>query len=281
MSRLVVGWVACLSMVLSGCWGDDAYILEGTVVQVNGATEVVVAHDDIKGLMGAMTMPFEVRDPSMLEDVEPGDRIVARLMIERQGTYLDRLRVTGHGVAPAPVEIPPDTLRSGAMLPRFDIQVEDGTVVAVGDGQDKATALAFMYTRCHMPEFCPALVARFQALQEAVGADARLVAVTLDPEHDTVAVLREFGQRAGARPEVWRFGRLPPDDLERLGFLAALSVTNDGAEIVHGARLLVLDRDGRLVERYDDNRWPVDRVVDQLRTGGPAASAGMDGTVTP
>ena len=50
---------------------------------------------------------------------------------------------------------------------------------------------------------------------------------------------------------------------------------------VHGTRLLVLDADGRLVERYDDNRWPLARVVEQLRTGGPPAPAGSHGTATP
>lgn len=274
--------VNLLWVLLAGCsenWGDNAYIVEGTVLEVH-ANEVVLDHQAVKGLMDAMVMPFDVRDPALLVGLERGDTVYARMIIDQQGSYLEAIRETGHTDLPPAVAAPNTSLHAGESLAALSVTVEDGSTVIVGVGQDKPTALAFLYTRCPMPEFCPALVAKFQALQEKIGTDARLVTITLDPEHDTLDVLRAFATTAGAKPEVWRFGRVEGDVLAEVAGRAALSIDRGGSEIVHGSRLLVLDREGKLVERYDDNRFPLDRVAEQLRTGAPAAPAGSEGTIT-
>ena len=97
-------------------------------------------------------------------------------------------------------------------------------------------------------------------------------------------VLGAYASKVGAVPATWRFGRLAEqEDLQALALRAALTVTEDdnGTDILHSLRLMVLAADGRLVERYDDNNWPLDRVVQQLRTGKPPAPPGSDGTLTP
>jgi hypothetical protein len=68
-------------------------------------------------------------------------------------------------------------------------------------------------------------------------------------------------------------------DLAMYGGLQALAQA-DGS-IAHASRLVILDRGGRLVERYDDTRFPLDRVVTQLTTGGPDMPPGVSGTLTP
>ena len=283
LSPLRAAFFAVLSCfaVLAGCWGKDAYIVEGTVIEVTSSSEVVIDHEEVYGLMGAMVMPFRVRDPALLDGVRPGARVVARLRTRPEGAFLDKLRVTGHGVVPSSgTPSGPAPLRPGERLPRTEIPVHGGDTWVIGQGQPSAVAVAFLYTTCPIPEFCPAVVTRLQGLQDAVGADARILAVTIDPEGDTLEVLARFADTVGAKPEVWRFGRLEGTAFQHLVQRAALSLVKEGSEVVHALRLLVLDAEGRLVERYDDNRWPEDRVVQQLRTGGPSAPPGSDGTLT-
>src|SRR5918999_2138176 len=62
--------------------------------------------------------------------------------------------------------------------------------------------LQFIFTTC--PSVCPALSATFSAAQEELGAGARLVSISIDPEFDTPARLREYARRFNAGPR-WRF----------------------------------------------------------------------------
>ena len=199
-------------------------------------------------------------------------------------TYLEKLRVVGKGAVPDTVS-GPGPVRPGQVLPAVVVPTQTGEAWTIGAGQQVPTAVAFLYTTCPLPEFCPMVVSRLQGLQEGLsGQEARILAVTIDPERDTREVLVSFAERAGARPEVWRFGRLEKtEDLQALALRAALTVTEDdnGTDILHSLRLMVLDREGRLVERYDDNNWPLERVLEQLRTGKPPAPPGSDGTLTP
>lgn len=272
-----------LLWTLVACWGAHAYIVEGTVVELRPPSEVVLDHEDVPGLMGPMIMPFAVADPAMLDGLKPGTRVVARYELGEVGGKLTRLRITGQLPAPEVVS-GPMPVRPGAVFPATSLQLQDGSTWTLGAGQAERVALTFLYTRCPQPEFCPAMVARLQALQEALaGAEgARIVAVTLDPDHDTPEVLSAYAAQVGAGPG-WRFGRVPAEALPDLALLAGMNVmrTGDGAEIAHALRLLVLDRGGALIERYDDARFPLDRVVEQLTTGGPPMPPGNSGTVTP
>ena len=257
-------------MLLFACGEPEGHRVVGTVVQLTAADEVVLDHEAIEGLMGPMVMPFHVEDPALIADLSPGDRVEARLVVGPSGGLLRAVRVTGHTTPPiydAPTG--PAPLRVGQVLPTLSLTLADGSTAVLGADQPRPTALTFLYTRCPMPEFCPATVAKYQALQAAAGPDLRLLAITLDPTYDTPDVLGKFAADVGADPAIWQLGIAPR--LEDLALYAGLSVLrpDEGVEIQHGIRVLVLDAQGALVQRYDDHDWPVERVVQQLRTGAP------------
>lgn len=268
--------------VLAACGGGDVYIVEGVVVEVHPPDEVVLDHEPIAGLMDAMVMPFEVADAAMLNGLAPGDRVTARYRRDGSRGELVKLRVTGHGPPPA-AATGPVPLRVGQTLPSIDIAVADGSTIRLGPEQTDRVALTFLYTRCPRPDFCPALLTRLQALEQALGdtPDVTLVAVTIDPEHDTLPVLAAYAASSNTHVS---FGRAPDGDLDALAMRAGLPVLRsetDEIDIQHGLRLLVFDRGGVLLERYDDARFPVDRVVEQLKTGAPRGDPTQSGTSSP
>ncbi|MEZ4240735.1 MAG: SCO family protein [Myxococcota bacterium] len=275
-------------LALLACGGGDAYIVEGTVVEVHPPREVVLDHEAIAGLgMPAMVMPFDVADPALLDGLTPGTEIVARYKVAESGSAIVRVRVTGHHpLAQAEGPVP---LRVGEQLPAVTLQGADGEPVVLGPEQGARTVLTVLYTRCPRPEFCPATVARLAALDQALGdtEGVRIVAVTLDPAFDTPEVLTAYGEQVGATAR-WSLARLEGQGLDDLAMRAGLPVLRDqpgedgeSTDIAHGLRVLVLDADGTLIERYDDLRFPLERVVQQLRTGAPKGDPSVSGTVTP
>jgi protein SCO1/2 len=80
---------------------------------------------------------------------------------------------------------------------------------------DAPVVLNFIFATC--TTVCPissAGFADFQSRLDALGSDARLVSITIDPEHDTPSVLADYAARFGAG-ERWRFATGSRADIER------------------------------------------------------------------
>lgn len=121
------------------------------------------------------------------------------------------------------------------------------------------TIADFFYTRCLT--VCRTLGASFQQLQQALHDDAqagrpggvRLLSISFDGAHDDPAALARYARGLQARPELWRFVRVPDgaqqqDLLRRLGVV----VVPDGrGDYEHNAALLVFDARGRMVRVFD------------------------------
>ena len=90
--------------------------------------------------------------------------------------------------------------------------------------RDKVVVINFIFTQC--TDSCPTETARLAEVQSLlgtrVGHDVSLISLSVDPQHDTPPVLREYAERFGAR-DGWLFltgSKENVDDvLRRLGQL--------------------------------------------------------------
>jgi Cu/Ag efflux protein CusF len=88
---LAAALLAALAACERGGSGGAAGTGRGTVVAVDAERgELTLDHGEIPGVMGAMTMPFAVADPKLLEGLEPGARV--EFDVEHAG---GRYRITG------------------------------------------------------------------------------------------------------------------------------------------------------------------------------------------
>jgi protein SCO1 len=71
--------------------------------------------------------------------------------------------------------------------------------------------LQFIFTTC--PSICPLLSSSLAGAQGELGEGARLVSISIDPEYDTPARLREYARRFKAGPR-WRFLTGGREDVE-------------------------------------------------------------------
>ena len=98
-----------------------------------------------------------------------------------------------------------EALRPLGVVPDFALQERRGAVVRRNDLLGKIWLVAFIFTQC--AEECPLMSHRMVRLQEIYRAepDFRLVSITVDPEHDTPAVLSQYADGFGADPQRWLF----------------------------------------------------------------------------
>jgi protein SCO1/2 len=137
--------------------------------------------------------------------------------------------------------------------PQFTLTAQNGMPVALADLRGKVVALTFIYTEC--PDICPMLTQKMVQVQDELGADfgakVAFVSISLDPEHDTPEVLKDYAQFWGTKPEGWSFltGSLDAvrDVTRRYGVF--FSKKEDGS-VEHSQLTTLVDADGQMRVQY-------------------------------
>ena len=280
---LVVGMAVTVTVVQTrrGAPAGSAartFQVTGTVTSPIADGRVMVAHEDIRGYMPAMTMPFAVAaDETAL--LRAGDRVRFTLRVTEEGAQAERFEVTGHDAAvaaalsggPRPALA---RLKKGDELPMVSLTTSEGRPLTSADLHGQVTAITFIYTRCPVPDFCPLMMKRFQEVQRELesrrsphpsASDVRLLSVTLDPAFDTPQVLQAYAASKGVDPARWQLATGTPEDIARLTSAFSIHVERGGLLIDHTLATAVIGRDGRIVEIWRGNGWAAAEVVDVLR----------------
>ena len=145
--------------------------------------------------------------------------------------------------------------------PGFTLTSQDGAPITLADFRGKVVAVTFIYASCS--DTCPVLTALMAYVQDQLGQDfgARVafVSITVDPEHDTPEVLKEYAQAFGANPAGWSFLTGTSDAIRdvtrRYGVFASKSA--NGA-VDHTFLTSIIDRRGILRVQYLGVRFEPD-----------------------
>jgi protein SCO1/2 len=260
---------------------ERRFTLQGQIIAIApGHQEATIKHDEIKGLMPAMTMPYKVKEKKLLEGLGPGDLIAARLVVVPNDAYLVEVRKVGH----APVEMPPtdapataaiELLKPGDQVPNATFVDQDGKKRTFESLKGQTVVLTFIYTRCPMPTFCPLMDRNFASIQKKLKdgsptAQGRvhLVSVSFDPATDTPPVLKKHAKTLEADPRLWTFLTGDRDDVDRFAARFGVSVTRasyDERDITHNLRTAIIDPAGKVVKIYTGNEWTPEDVVRDLK----------------
>jgi protein SCO1 len=145
-----------------------------------------------------------------------------------------------------------------APAPGFTLTSQDGARSSLADFRGKVVAVTFIYTLC--TNTCAVLTPMMSFVQDRLGADfgtkIAFVSITVDPERDTPAVLKEYAQAFGANLGGWAFLTSAPEAIRevtrRYGVFAAPAGNGD---VDHSFLTSIVDRRGVLRVQYIGARF--------------------------
>ena len=266
-----------LTLGVSACRRNERrFELKGKVVMVEKEKRLVtIAHEDVAGLMPAMTMPFTVPNQADLDFLAPDDQVSATLVIDGSQSWLENLfvsRITGAASgasASLPVEAKP-----GDEVPNITLRNQDGKEIRLHNYRGKALLLTFIYTRCPLPEYCTLMSNNFaqvdRHLQQNADVYARthLLSISIDPKYDTPQVLRSYGAAHTERYENetfahWEFAS--GDQVKKLAEFFGLRYFDENDQIIHGLKTVIIKPDGTVAKVYTGNDWKPEDVANDLK----------------
>lgn len=157
-------------------------------------------------------------------------------------------------------------------IPPFQFTDQDGKLFGDKDLQGKIYVANFFFTSC--PSICPAMQTLMKKVQDTDDFkklnDFRMVSFTVDPEHDSVSVLKEYAQKIKADSGRWYF--LTGDkkviyDLAYQGFLVnAMEDPTAPGGFLHSDMMLLIDREKHIRGIYEGTSMKdVKRLIDEIK----------------
>jgi protein SCO1/2 len=135
-------------------------------------------------------------------------------------------------------------------VPSFDLVDQDKQPTTLATLAGKPWIADFVFTSCAGP--CPVMTGKMASLRKDLPADVRLVSFTVDPEHDTPAVLKAYAAKFDGDEPRWRFVTGQKETIYRVAagmFLTAIPATAD-APIIHDEHFVLIDGDGKVRGMY-------------------------------
>ena len=159
-----------------------------------------------------------------------------------------------------------DYVREGDRLPDFGMIDQNGDVLLIRDLRGRPLVMNFIFTRCQMPEMCPASSTRMAAMQEAAAKrglnDLQFVTITFDPEFDSPGILRKYAEGYGMDFDNFHLltgtEELINDLLRQFG----IRTIEENGTINHTMATLLVDAQGKVAYRKEGSTWTVEEFLE-------------------
>jgi len=254
------------------------YTVEGQILGFSdNDSTVYINHEEIPGFMEAMSMPFRVQDPNVLEGLNIGDAIRFEFYVTPDRSWIDHIQLISDSLLTlaatpsrflsahsAGVEI----IKEGEEVPTFSFTDQNGAPFTQAKLKGKVTLMTFIYTTCPVPDFCPRMTEHFDVIstsltQEELGS-IQLVSVSFDPRNDTQAVLKAYEKKHVQRGN-WYF--IAGDSVQTKALTARFGIFTTLAtdQIIHNLQTVVIGPDAKVRLMQSGNKWKPETLLEQVR----------------
>ena len=266
----------------------QTFAARGVIIQVKPAEKLLeIRHEEIKGYMPPMTMPFTVKDTNELSGLQPGDYISFRLVDAGSDGWVEqvhKLSPTNYVAGSNPesnsnvqargefrIVRDVEPLGPGDLMPVYHFTNQFGVAFDTSRYKGQAVALCFLFTRCPFPTFCPRTALNFAETQKKLLAlpngatNWHLLTITFDPEHDTPDKLKPYAEAYGYEPQHWTFATGDLVEITAIADQFGCQFWHDETgSISHNLRTAVIDASGRVQRIFQGNTWSSDELVQEM-----------------
>jgi protein SCO1/2 len=147
---------------------------------------------------------------------------------------------------------------------------QDSNFVTNETFEGKIYVADFFFTTC--PTICPIMKTQMLRVYEEFKNDPEvgILSHSIDPEHDTVAVLREFASDLGVTGDKWRFVTGEKENIFEIGqksyMVTASEDKSEPGGYIHSGAFILVDKERHIRGIYDGTKPDhVDRLIRDIK----------------
>ena len=251
----------------------NIYPVRGSVVDINIDHGIItVDHDSIPNLMMPMVMPFNIINKSDISGISIGDSIQFEFVMNDTFPYAKNFISYGKSfkVADSSWILEEDNfdLKSiGSIIDNMNFLKLDSTKINLSDSDGKYRFISFLFSRCPMPNMCPALVIKNEYLAKNL-EDIDFIMISFDYVYDTPSILNDFYGSTVldyANWDIW-------SSYKNMNSIFMLT-KQTGCEfwgiednnIGHNLRSVLIGPDRELIFSWKGDKWKAKEVKNQIK----------------
>jgi protein SCO1/2 len=137
----------------------------------------------------------------------------------------------------------------------FSFINQDSVIVTNETFDDKVYVADLFFTTC--PTICPVMKQQMLRVYEVYkeNPEVSIISHTIDPEHDTVALLKDYSERLGVTSNTWHFVTGDKDMIYDIAEESYLSIANQDPSapggFIHSGAFILIDKERRIRGVYD------------------------------
>ena len=178
---------------------DKEYSVTGVVQDIKEDQSIIVIdHDSISGFMMPMVMPFNLEHKKDVLELSIGDSVKFKLVVTSSNSYATDFTILGRSEIIADYdEFWDDEYRKKQIGERLsDVSLLDinGDSISLSSLNGKFRFISFIFTRCPIPNMCPAVVIKNGVLANNFRDynNLELIMVSFDYAYDSPIVLKDY-----------------------------------------------------------------------------------------
>ena len=183
------------------CSSDNkTYKVIGVILDINEEdNRIIIDHDSIKGFMMPMIMPFKYIDGNVISGISKGDSVKFKLIITDRSSYVDNFIVLGNKALIDDYDEFWDDdefkeKKIGESISDVTLMNLNQELVKISSINQRYIFISFIFTRCPIPNMCPAVVIKngYLAKEFRYNDKISFVMVSFDYIYDTPNILNDF-----------------------------------------------------------------------------------------
>ena len=241
--------------------------------------ELSIHHDEIPDFMMAMTMNFKLSNHLNIENFQIGDSVHFRLFIEENNFYSDNFKILDN------VDIKHykndndeywmddneySPLRIGETFSDVTFLDFNNNEVALSDFKNDFMMITFIFSRCPIPNMCPALIYKQRDIASRFNDNdnLKILTISFDYLYDTPDIIEKKYNVLQSNKDNWLF-LSSYNHLNDLHLLTKQSMFSfwgvEKNDIGHNMRTILIGPDLKFLKYYDGNEWLVHDVENDIK----------------
>ena len=274
MKNIIVYILLILSL---SCSSRKEYNVVGVVLdKFPERNELSIHHDEIPNFMMAMTMNFKLAKHLNVNSFEIGDSVHFKLFIEKNNIYSDYFQIIDN------VEIRESeeddwfsddeeysSIRIGEQFTDVTFTDYNNKELKLSDYNDEFMFITFIFTRCPIPNMCPALIYKQKYIADKFEdhGNVNVLTISFDYLYDTPEVLKEKFSTLNSNTDNWHFlsSYNHINDLYMLTKQSSFAFWGvEKNDIGHNMRTILIGPDLKFLKYYDGNEWSVKDAYEDI-----------------